>query len=100
LIIIIARLQCKPGTENDFITAANEVVAKTLEEPGCLAYSCLRDVADGSKFTFIEEWADRDALKEHFGAEHLRLFGEKAAHAFLQNPEIVMHTVEKSRALS
>jgi quinol monooxygenase YgiN len=99
LIIITARIQCKPGTEDEFIAAANEVVAKTLEEPGCLAYSCLRDVADGSKFMFIEEWADRDALKEHFGAEHLRQFGEKAAHAFLQNPEIVMHTVEKSRPL-
>jgi quinol monooxygenase YgiN len=82
-----------------FIAAANEVVTETLEEPGCLAYSCLRDVADQSKFVFVEEWADRDALKEHFGTEHLRQFGEKAAHAFLQNPEIVMHTVEKSRTL-
>ena len=99
MIIIIARLQCKPGTEDEFVAAASEVVTKTLQEPGCLAYSCLRDVADGSKFVFIEEWADRDAIKEHFGAEHLRLFREKAAHAFLQNPEIVMHTVEKSRPL-
>lgn len=99
MIIVTARLQVKPGSEDDFIAAANEVVAKTQEEPGCLAYSCLRDVADGSKFVFVEEWADWDALKEHFGAEHLRQFGEKAAHAFLQNPEIVMHTVEKSRPL-
>jgi quinol monooxygenase YgiN len=99
LIIITARIQCKPGTEDEFIAAANEVVAKTLEEPGCLAYSCLRDVADQSKFMFVEEWADRDALKQHFAAEHLGQFGEKAAHAFLQNPEIVMHTVEKSRPL-
>ena len=99
MIIITARVQCKPGTEDEFIAAANEVVAKTLEEPGCLAYSCLRDVADASKFMFVEEWADRDALKQHFGTEHLRQFGEKAAHAFLQSPEIVMHTVEKSRPL-
>jgi quinol monooxygenase YgiN len=98
LIIVTARVQCKPGSEDEFITAAREVVARTLEEPGCLAYSCLRDLADESVFMFIEEWADRDALKEHFGAEHLGQFRE-AAHALLQNQEIRMHTVEKSRTL-
>lgn len=98
MIIVTARVRCQPGTEDEFIAAAREVVTRTQAEPGCLSYTCLRDLADESAFMFIEEWADRDALKEHFGAEHLRLFRE-AAHAFVQNQEIRMHTVEKSRTL-
>jgi hypothetical protein len=40
-------------------------IAPTLKEDGCLRYDLFADADDPTKFTFIEEWASREALNAH-----------------------------------
>ncbi|WP_314064070.1 putative quinol monooxygenase [uncultured Vagococcus sp.] len=47
-----------------------ELVARTKEEPACLAYDLYHDLRDPGHFIFIEEWPDEEALTTHTETEH------------------------------
>ena len=47
-----------------------ELVAKTKQEPGCVAYDLFIDQNDPGHFIFIEEWINKDALNAHCRSEH------------------------------
>jgi quinol monooxygenase YgiN len=98
VILVTAKMRCLAGAEDEFVAAALLVTAPTLAEPGCISYSCLRDIADPSAFMFVEEWADREALGAHAASEHLAVF-RAAAATLLASQEVTLHTVEKSRTL-
>jgi quinol monooxygenase YgiN len=59
------------------VTARRETLARVRElslehvhrsrlEPGCLLHSVHHDVEDPLRLVFLEHWADRAALDEHF----------------------------------
>jgi quinol monooxygenase YgiN len=98
LIIVTARITCREGADAELMAAAAKVIDATLAEPGCLAYTLLKNVAEPSAYMFYEEWADYGALRAHFGAEHLKSFQEDAANCVAEQ-QIQVHTVEKSRTL-
>lgn len=98
MIIVTARITCKEGADAELIAAAAEVIDATLAEPGCLTYRLLKDLAEPSAYLFYEEWADYDALRAHFSAEHLKAF-QQAAASCVTGQQIHLHTVEKSRTL-
>lgn len=49
-----------------------ELVEKTRQEPGCIAYDLFVDQKHPGHFVFIEQWPDRQALDAHCGTEHFR----------------------------
>jgi quinol monooxygenase YgiN len=98
LIIVTARITCKEGADAELTAAAAEVIGATLAEPGCLTYTLLKNLAEPSAYVFYEEWADYAALREHFGAEHLKKF-QQAAASCAADQQIQVHTVEKSWTL-
>lgn len=48
------------------------VIAETLKEEGCHAYSYAQDVCDPCLFRVTELWSDRAALDRHFETPHMR----------------------------
>ncbi len=98
MIIVTARLECRPGHEQELEAAARDAVAATRAEDGCLAYSFLKDLAGPLSYVFVEEWASPDALRAHTGTAHLRAF-RHAARDHVARQEIAVHTVTESRAL-
>ena len=57
----------------------NAVIAATLAEPGCRAYSYAEDVAEPGLFRVMEQWDSREALSAHFGSPHMRRWSEERA---------------------
>ena len=53
------------------------VIAATLAEPGCRAYSYAEDVAEPGLFRVMEQWDSREALAAHFGTAHMREWVEQ-----------------------
>ena len=49
-----------------------QVIADTLQEPGCHAYSYAEDVNEPGLFRVMEMWSDRAALDVHFATPHMR----------------------------
>jgi quinol monooxygenase YgiN len=48
------------------------VIAATLAEPGCRAYSYAEDIAEPGLFRVHEEWDSRAALDAHFATPHMK----------------------------
>jgi quinol monooxygenase YgiN len=80
---VIAHLHAKPGREGDLRNVLESFVAPTRQEDGCLRYDLFVDLDQPTKFTFIEEWASRDALVRHGESAHIaagrKLFPELLA---------------------
>jgi quinol monooxygenase YgiN len=97
MILATAHFHVQEGHADEFVEAATTAIAATTsEEPGCLAYSCYRDVLDDLHFVFVEEWEDMPAIGAHVQAAHYQAFNEVAARV-VGEQEVTLHTVEKSR---
>ena len=53
------------------------VIAATLAEPGCRAYSYAEDVAEPGLFRVTELWDSRAALSAHFATPHMQQWAEQ-----------------------
>ncbi|KAA8731830.1 antibiotic biosynthesis monooxygenase [Acinetobacter qingfengensis] len=49
-----------------------ELIEKTRQESGCIAYDLYHDLRNTGHFVFIEEWQDRAALDLHIQSEHFQ----------------------------
>ena len=88
MINVIATIEVKPGTRQDFITAFNNNVPAVLAEDGCIEYFPAIDIETeiGAQETnenvvvVIEKWESLDHLKAHLDAPHMLSFRENAGH--------------------
>jgi quinol monooxygenase YgiN len=65
-------LHAKAGKEPELRKVLESFVAPTRLEEGCIRYDLFVDLDHPNKFTFIEEWASRDALNKHGQSSHIQ----------------------------
>jgi quinol monooxygenase YgiN len=75
------------------------VIAATLAEPGCRAYSYAEDVAEPGLFRVMEQWDSRAALAAHFATPHMRAWGEQRAALGFFDRQIAVHEIGPGEAL-
>jgi quinol monooxygenase YgiN len=68
---VVAHLHAKPGKEAELRKVLESFVAPTRLEEGCIRYDLFLDLDDPGRFTFIEEWASREALQKHGQSAHI-----------------------------
>lgn len=68
---VVAHIHAKPGLQRELQSVLESFVAPTRQEDGCLRYDLFVDLDDPNKFTFIEEWASREALEQHGRSAHI-----------------------------
>ena len=68
---VVAHIHAKPGLELELKAVLTAFIAPTLKENGCQRYDLFVDADDPTKFTFIEQWASREALDAHGKSEHI-----------------------------
>lgn len=64
-----------------------ELVEKTRQEKGCIAYELHQDIKSLGHFIFVEVWVDRAALDLHVKSEHFQRLV----------PQIDQHKVKEGR---
>ena len=69
---VIAHIHAKPGKEQQLQSVLESFVAPTRLEEGCIRYDLFVDLDHPNKFTFIEEWASREALEKHGQSTHIQ----------------------------
>ncbi|GAB0118144.1 putative quinol monooxygenase [Acidisoma sp. 7E03] len=90
MIHIIAVLTAKIGHRASLLAAFQEIVPAVREEPGCLEYQPVVDMATSPvKFgadtlVVIEKWRDQAALDAHNAGPALRGFMDRAKHLIAQ----------------
>jgi quinol monooxygenase YgiN/tetratricopeptide (TPR) repeat protein len=72
MIPITVRLVASPAADHTLLRHVKDpLLEPTRAEPGCLRHRFSHDVEDPTSFSFVEEWADSNALDGHFRSEHV-----------------------------
>ncbi|MDG4551584.1 MAG: putative quinol monooxygenase [Candidatus Contendobacter sp.] len=85
---VVARISARPDTVAQTQTLLQNLLEPTRREPGCLRYTLLRNHADPTDFTFVEEWADQAALDAHLASPHIQAALVEAASLLAAPPDI------------
>lgn len=76
MIVIIARIDVKPGERNRVIELAQPCLEGTRREDGCISYELMAHTDHPDNLVFVEQWRDKAALHAHFDTPHLKAFKE------------------------
>jgi quinol monooxygenase YgiN len=74
MIVIAGHVLLDPKHREAAIAAAKEMMAATLQEPGCRAYAFSADLQESGRFLLFECWENEEALKRHFATPHMARF--------------------------
>jgi quinol monooxygenase YgiN len=74
MLIIAGSFGIDPGKRDEVMAAAREMMAETLKEPGCIAYTFSADLTDPGRFYVFERWESQAALEKHFATPHMARF--------------------------
>lgn len=87
-IIVIARARIRPDTRAMFLAAAEDCIAVTRREHGCLAYDIHESVSEPGYFVFLQSWEQREHVDRHFTQPHYRDFLNVAGACVTEPPVI------------
>lgn len=87
-IIVIARARIRPDTRAMFLAAAEDCIAITRREHGCLAYDIHESVSEPGYFVFLQSWEQREHVDRHFAQPHYRAFLNVAGACVTEPPVI------------
>jgi quinol monooxygenase YgiN len=69
-IVVIARWQPSPGTEDTIATTLDALVTASRAEAGCLGYGAYHP--DGGEIIIVERYSDREAAEAHRRSDHFQ----------------------------
>lgn len=74
MIYVVATFTITPGSLEPFVDAARPAIEATRREPGCILYDLHASITDPERVVFVEQWASREALADHFAMPHMAQF--------------------------
>jgi quinol monooxygenase YgiN len=86
--MIIARVFIKPGSEDQFISAARTMIDNSNKEEGCLGYMLYQEPYEKTNFIFVEKYKNQAAVDFHFGTDYFKEFGTKIGDLTAKPTEI------------
>jgi len=72
VVVVVAHVYSQADQIENILPLLQKLTEATRTEPGCVKYEVNQDTADETHFTFIEEWANDEALQLHFQTEHFK----------------------------
>ena len=73
MIKVIAKNRLKEGQREVFRKLAGPLIDASQQEEGCISYGLYEELSDPGILTFIEEWADEEAIRLHRESDHYRM---------------------------
>lgn len=92
MLAVVATLKVKPGSEAEFESVAQEMVAAVkANEPGCVLYILTRS-AEPQTYVILERYVDQAANDAHVASAHFREIGPRMGPFMAGRPEILRLT--------
>ena len=88
MIIVIGSVIARAGCHAEALALSQAHVARSRLEPGCLAHAVHQDTENPARLVFVERWADRAALLQHFKVPASRVFAKALAALAAEPPAI------------
>lgn len=96
--IIFVKITVRPEKRKELTQTLHSIVEKVRKESGCLHSGFYQNVESETDFLVVEEWATRKDSDDHLQSDIFTvLMG--AGSLMLRPPEIVIHTINRSREL-
>jgi quinol monooxygenase YgiN len=99
MIAVIGTFRIPPDRHAEAMPLMQAVIAATLAEDGCMAYSYARDVTEPDLFRVFETWRSRDALTAHFATDHMRLWASQREQLGFHDRRIHAHQLGPGEAV-
>jgi len=85
MIHVIAQIDLKPGTREQFLAEFSQIVPTVRAEAGCLEYAATVDATtdiphqhrDENRVMIVEKWESVEHLKAHLTAPHMEAYRPK-----------------------
>jgi len=74
MILVIGRVLAKANSLAQLLDLGLEHVKRSRKEPGCVSHAVHQDAENPLRLVFVEEWADRASLEQHFRVPASRAF--------------------------
>lgn len=71
---VTAKLFIKPQFKDNFKKEAENLIAKTRKETGCISHNLFQDVTSEDEFLFFEKYINQEALDYHCSLDYLKNF--------------------------
>lgn len=84
MVIVSAKVTAAPGKRDEFIRTAQESIAATRKENGCICYELYASTEHPDKVMYYEQWAGREALDNHMKSTHMAKFAQEKLDGGLQ----------------
>ena len=94
MLVIAGHIQLDPDKLPAALPAAQEMMAETHKEEGCVAYVFSQSVDEPGRFQIFEEWVDQSALDAHFATPHMAKFQQAMGGFGIK--EMTVHRYEVS----
>ncbi len=88
MIVVTGDAVAKSETFDEVRKLSLEHVHRSRTEPGCISHAVLIDCENLLRFVFVEQWADKQALMDHFQVPESRSF-VKALRGLLAEPSTI-----------
>ncbi|MCV2889936.1 putative quinol monooxygenase [Ruegeria aquimaris] len=88
MLIVTGVIEIAAGGVELARAAAVDMVAETLNEPGCILYEFSQVLGQETRFRVYEEWQDLAALEAHFATPHMGRFRAALAKAGVVSREV------------
>ena len=99
MIAVLGSFRFPPEAVEQARPLMRAVVAATLAEPGCRAYSYAEDVAEPGLFRVMEQWDSRAALAAHFATPHMKAWAEQRMALGFYDRDISVYDLRAAEAL-
>ncbi len=88
MIIVNAKFFIKDDKREEFLKEAEELIAASKQEEGCLGYNLYEAVLSTNEFVMIENWASVEAIEKHNTNPLLLAFAQNISNYSVKKPEL------------
>lgn len=74
MVIFLGKARVRADALDAVLAACREMIARTPDEPGCIAYAGHQLIDDPQTLVFVEKWSSRATMDAHLAAPHTQAF--------------------------
>jgi len=95
MILILGAIRVRRGQLNAALALSQQHVARSREEPGCIAHAVHRDTEDDLRLVFVEKWADAEALYAHVNVPASKQFVQEVSALCSEKPTMNIYQADE-----
>jgi quinol monooxygenase YgiN len=99
MLVISGTMNVEPSDRDALLEASKAVMADTLKEDGCHAYSFTPDILDPGVVHIFEKWESEAHLAPHMKSEHIKTFGRALKPLGIKGRDFTIYEVASEKKM-